>query len=294
MKSLRKILGIKSKEEKEQEHKKWMLMKLNLKEKILGLTQPAVHLLKTNSKTGSKFGGKPIVDNPDFVWPRSNEKPMAFLAQINLNEISKEIEFEWLANKGSVLFFYDVREMPWGFDPKDRGKWKVIYQNNPSIELEPPLDLEAELVITEKFIKTSKVELLPSFEDKVIENLNLTDEETDLYIEIGEHYAELDPLQDYSAHQVGGFPRPVQGDLMQFEAEQASNGIYMGDEKGYKNTDDKDYALAKKEWKLLFQFDSDDDLDIMWGDLGMIYFWVERSKSKENNFEDVWLVLQCH
>ena len=294
MKSLRTLFGIKSKEEKEKEHKNWEQMKLHLKEKILGLTQPAVHLLKTNHKTNSKFGGNPIVDSCDFVWPMFNDKPMSFLAQIDLNEISKKTELEWLTNTGSVLFFYDVRGMSWGFDPKDRGKWKVIYQNAPSIELEPPLDLEAELVITEKFIEASKVELLPSFEDQIIESLNLTDEEIDLYLEIGEHYPGLDPLQDFPAHQMGGFPRPVQGNLMQFEAEQASNGIYMGDERGYQNTNDKDYELVKKEWKLLFQFDSDEDLDVMWGDLGMIYFWVERSKSKKNNFEDVWLVLQCH
>lgn len=294
MNFVRKLLGIKSEEEKELIQQQREKMKLTLKEKVSDLTQPAVHLRKTENQTNSKFGGKPIVDDNDFVWPISNEKPMCFLAQIDLNEISEKLDYEWLGNTGSVLFFYDVREMPWGFDPKDRGKWKVIYQEAPSIEVEYPNDLERELIIKEKFIEASKIELLPSFDDKVVRDLNLSDEEIDLYIEIEEHYEEFDLFRDSPAHQVGGFPRPVQGNDMQFESDRASNGIYMGDGKGYKNATDKDFESAKNKWQLLFQFDSDDELNVMWGDLGMVYFWVERDKSRENNYEDTWLVLQCH
>lgn len=294
MKLLRKIFGIKTKEEKQQLQKEWEEMKIGLREKVSGLTQPAVHLLKTDRKTNSWFGGRPMVNESDFIWPRSNENPMCFLAQIDLNEINQEHEYEWLGKSGSVLFFYEVMEMPWGFDPKDRGKWKVIYQESPTITMEYPNDLEQECKISERYIEASKVQLLPSWEDEIIEDLNLSDEETDLFIEIEEHYKEFDAFGDSPAHQVGGFPRPVQGDIMQFESEQASKGVYMGDSKGYKSASKKDFEEAKNKWQLLFQFDSDDELDVMWGDVGMVYFWVETDKSKKNNFEDSWLVLQCH
>ncbi len=221
MKFLRKLLGIKTKAEKEQLQKEWEKMKLDLKDKVTGLKQPAVHLLKTERKTNSKFGGLPIVNDSDFIWPRSNEKPMCFLGQIDLSEIYQKLEPEWLGKSGCVLFFYDVREMPWGFDPKDRGKWKVIYQEKPAIAIDYPNDLERECMIKEKYIEVSRIELLPSFEDRIIRDLNLSDEETDLYIEIEEHYKEFDAFRDSPAHQVGGFPRPVQGNDMQFESEQA-------------------------------------------------------------------------
>lgn len=288
-----KLFGIKSEAEKEQLQKEWDEMKLRLKNKVSGLTKPAVHLIKTKNKTKSKFGGNPMVDNHDFVWPKSNNMPLYFLAQFDLNEISQQINYEWLSDTGSVLFFYDIEEMPWGFDPKDRGKWKVIYQDNPSIAFDHPKNLEKELIIKEKYIKVCKIELLPSFEDRCIQNLNLTNEETDLYIEFGEHYKEFDSYGESPAHQIGGFPQPIQGDEMQFEAQQASRGIYMGDGKAYQSAEAKDYESAKSKWKLLFQIDSDEELGIMWGDVGMLYFWVEQNKSISNDFENTWLILQC-
>lgn len=293
MRFIKKLLGIKTEEEKIQLENEFNSMKQALKNKVSCLTKPAVHLVKTKNKTNSKIGGKPIVDNHDFVWPLSNNRPMSFLAQFDLNEISKQLRLEWLQDSGSVLFFYDIKEMPWGYDPKDKGKWKIIYQENPNIEVDSPDGLEKDLVLIESYIEMRRIELLPSFEDRSIQNLNLSDEEIDLYIELGEHYEEFDPYGELPAHQIGGFPQPVQGDDMQFEAQQASSGVYMGDEKGYKNAEAEDFESAKRQWQLLFQFDSDNELDVMWGDSGMLYFWVDKNKSKLNNFEDVWLILQC-
>lgn len=293
MKFLRKLFGIKSDEEKRLIQKEWDEMKEGLKNKVSDLTQPAVHLIKTSEKTNSKLGGKPIVESEDFIWPRSDNAPMTFLAQLDLSEISRQYNYDWLADEGSILFFYDVKAMPWGYDPKDKGKWKVIYQSAPNIEIDYPSDMEKKCTIAEHYIRAKKIEILPSFEDLSIERLNLSDEEIDLYIEIDEHYDEFNCHGDFPAHQVGGFPQPIQGDEMQFEAKMASNGIYMGDGKAYKNATREDFETAKNEWELLFQFDSDEEINAMWGDLGMLYFWVEPEKSKANNFSDVWLILQC-
>lgn len=290
---LKQLFGIKTESEKEQLKSEFNAMKQALKNKVSGLTRPAVHLVKTKNKTKSKFGGRPVVDNRDFVWPTSNEKPMSFLAQFDLDEVSKQIKYEWLNEKGAILFFYDIEEMPWGFDPKDRGKWKVIFQENPSIEIDYPDNFKKEFILKESYLEARKIELLPPFEDKSIQNLNLTNEETDLYFELDEHYKEFNSYGEFPAHQIGGFPQPIQGNDMQFEALQASSGIYMGDGKGFQNVEEKDFESAKDKWELLFQFDSDEELDVMWGDLGMLYFWIEKEKSKSNNYENTWLILQC-
>ena len=293
MELFRKIFGIKTEAEKKRLKEEWDEMALGLINKVSGLTRPAVHLLNTSNKTNSKFGGKPKVDGSDFVWPQSGERLMTFLAQLDLNEIAEQLEFEWLPKNGSLLFFYDIIEMPWGYDPKDRGKWKVFYQENPAIEIDHPADYEVKTRIGEQYIKAVRIDLLPSFEDPVIENLNLTDEETDLYIEIEEHFEEFNAHSDLPAHQVGGIALPVQGDEMEFEAEHASNGVYMGDAKAYERATKEDFYAAKDKWKLLLQFDSDEQINAIWGDLGMLYFWVEAEKSKVKNFSDTWLVLQC-
>lgn len=56
-------------------------------------------------------------------------------------------------------------------------------------------------------------------------------------------------------------------------------------------------AAAREQaptWRLLLQIDSDDDLGIMWGDLGRIYFWVREPSLRDRSFREAWTILQCH
>jgi uncharacterized protein YwqG len=46
-------------------------------------------------------------------------------------------------------------------------------------------------------------------------------------------------------------------------------------------------------WRLLLQLDTDDDLGVMWGDCGTLYYWVEEQASRSGHFSNVWLILQC-
>jgi uncharacterized protein YwqG len=114
MEFLKKIFGAKPKIN-------WKEAKKSLEPKIAGVKRPAIKLLKSEEITRSKFGGQPYVEAGNFKWPESGGKPMAFLAQLDLAEIAKVYKYDWLSDKGILLFFYDVLEMPWGFDPKDRG-----------------------------------------------------------------------------------------------------------------------------------------------------------------------------
>lgn len=281
MKFIKKFFGIGPKID-------WDDVKQSLEPKISGLRKPTVQLKKSNIESKSKFGGKPLVDLNNFNWPESKGKPMAFLAQIDLSEISGQVKYDWLNDKGLVLFFYDVIEMPWGFDPKDRGMWKVIYQEHPDTLVDFPGSLDEIAKIKESFIAAKRVEVLPNYDDPSVEILELTDEEGDLYCDLNDTDSDGEPI-----HRVGGFPSPVQGNHMELESQLASNGIYVGDSKGYESKKAKAIEDGAKDWKLLLQLDSDDDLDLMWGDCGMLYFWVQQEKSKKNQFENCWLILQC-
>jgi uncharacterized protein YwqG len=44
-------------------------------------------------------------------------------------------------------------------------------------------------------------------------------------------------------------------------------------------------------WRLLLQVDSHDDM--MWGDVGMVYFWIPDEALRERAFDRTWLILQC-
>ena len=39
--------------------------------------------------------------------------------------------------------------------------------------------------------------------------------------------------------------------------------------------------------------DSDDDIEVMWGDMGILYFWVRESDARKRDFSAAWVVLQC-
>ena len=279
-------MGILKKLFRRREKNDWEEVKESLDRKIADVKRPAVRLQKTSEFRVSKFGGTPVVQTDKFHWPRNNGKPMAFLAQLDLAEISQVHRYDWLSKEGVILFFYDVHEMPWGFDPKDRGKWCVLYLSNPDGNAHFPEDMDDEFKIPESFIKPELVEIFPHYDDPSIEILGLTDEESDLY-------CDLDDRGDEPSHQVGGFPLPVQGNYMELESQLASNGVYVGTPEGYESREAKGLRSGAKDWKLLFQFDSDDALEVMWGDCGTIYFWVQQQKAKRNEFDNSWLVLQC-
>src|SRR5918999_1927368 len=91
------------------------------------LARPAVRLARASQKTNCHLGGLPRVP-ASFVWPSNKEgRPLGFLAQLDLAEVRAAAEIEWLPKAGTLLFFYDVIEEPWGHEPEDRGGWKVIY-----------------------------------------------------------------------------------------------------------------------------------------------------------------------
>lgn len=92
---------------------------------------------------------------------------------------------------------------------------------------------------------------------------------------------------------MGGFPIPVQNDDMEEECHLVSGGVNCGDPDGYNSEKAKQLRKLKNDWRMVFQFDSDNDIDAMWGDMGMLYFWVKESDARKHDFSNAWMVLQC-
>ncbi|MEM6527112.1 MAG: DUF1963 domain-containing protein, partial [Chloroflexota bacterium] len=46
-------------------------------------------------------------------------------------------------------------------------------------------------------------------------------------------------------------------------------------------------------WQILFQIYSDDDLDMMWGDSGILYVCIPIDSLKNRKFDDSWTIMQC-
>jgi uncharacterized protein YwqG len=122
----------------------------------------------------------------------------------------------------------------------------------------------------------------------VINELNLSDAESDAYLELFEAENEGSII-----HKILGHPNQVQGD-MQLECQLVSNGLYCGDSAGYQDPKRKVLEKTAGEWRLLLQIDSDEDTGMMWGDSGRIYYWIRDEDLRSKRFDKVWMVLQCY
>ena len=60
----------------------------------------------------------------------------------------------------------------------------------------------------------------------------------------------------------------------------------------YNDPQAKELSKGAKEWQLLLQIDTDENIGMRWGDAGMIYYWMRASDLQKCDFDDSWLVLQ--
>lgn len=243
---------------------------------------PALMLRKTDASTQSYLGGDPYLP-PDATWPSKDGNDLTFLASLDLEEVAATGAISWLPKQGKLLFFYDADNQPWGFDPKDRGGWSVLYIDQIGSDETAKIP-----TLPQFFVEFETVDSLPDWQRFDDLGIDLDDSDVDVYID-----GQYEWIGESVEHQIGGYPRPVQGDAMELEAQLASNGAYCGDGSGYQSEDGKRLAAGANDWRLLLQFSSDDDLGVMWGDAGDLYFWVKEQDSQNGDFSNVWLVLQC-
>ena len=238
----------------------------------------------------SRLGGTPDLA-PGMSWPVCNGVPMAFMAQIRLSDAVAHDPDARLPRSGMLYFFYEAQEQKWGFDPKDRDHWKVIYHDGDPGTLqpaEPPANLPEESRFRCCRVTFSTEIGVPPYESGIVERLRLSDTEGDAYGRL------LDALERHEPiHRLLGYPEPIQGD-MQAECQFASNGVNTGGSNGENEARLADLRKGITDWRLLLQIDSDDSLGTMWGDAGRIYFWIREQDLKNRDFANVWLVLQCY
>jgi len=288
--------------------KKMTLGKNPSPEQILkALRKNEIALTQTDAKTeaspiGSKFGGKPAVP-ADFVWPRFEaqdydgnvaNRPLSFLCQINLEEVKAYDREKLLPNKGMLLFFYEQESMCWGFDPSDDGCGRVYYFEDVDV-LAPrdlPDDLREDFKVKEYGLSFEAKDSYPSFEE--VDCHVQTDCDWDEYDEAVE---ELGYDIESECHKLLGYADLIQGEMLT-ECERVTRGLYCGNAEGYRSTsEDENVDILQKaaEWTLLFQMASieDDGFELMFGDMGCIYFYIRKQDLKERRFDKIWLVLQC-
>lgn len=251
------------------------------------LAAPAIHATKTTIPSRSHFGGMPNLP-PGIAWPEHDGKKLGFLARLSLSELQAACPVDWLPSAGALLFFYDIDGQAWGFDPKDRGSSVTLLVPDLPVAMPEPGSEGSAASIPHRTIAFRRIEVFPSWERESVAALRLNERESDILFDLI-----ASPFGKAPAHQVSGFPNPVQGDDMELECQLVSNGLYCGSPSGYEDVRAQVLKAGAANWRLLFQMDSDDELGVMWGDSGIIYYWVEEHAARAGDFRNTWLILQC-
>jgi len=243
----------------------------------------------------SRLGGHP--DLPiDLEWPAWNGRPLDFLVQLDLSEISGFKVCKHLPPSGRLYFFYDSESMKWGFDPADRGSWRVMFSDKPKESLQR---IRIDGAVPSPLLYNS---CALSFRESLsgdwafipIDMLNLKGRDLKQY----EDFIFELPASS-SLHQVLGEPNPIQSfscSDMQERCQWASNGLYLGGSGG-PSPDRAELERLRPgatEWRLLLQLDSDENAEMEWVDSGRLYFFIREEELEKRDFDNVWMILECY
>jgi uncharacterized protein YwqG len=236
-----------------------------------------------------------------FSWPLNGTQPRKFLAQINLGDLPKVATPLVLPGSGYLLFFADDGDVcvvhfqpnrpdlvqvqpPAQPAPKPVSGWRKLFAPASSSQPEPPY-------YKRKDVAFEVISNYPCPDSDEIEELEKSLEESEIeeIFELSEKLYKGKPQ-----HHLFGFPEPIQNGAMQLECEAVLQGVQLQYEKNELAPHLRHLLMSAADWHLLLQFDSDDDIGFMWGDVGKLYFWMKKQDAQELAFDRVQLVSQCH
>lgn len=222
----------------------------------------------------SKVGGLPYLPN-GHEWPKNEDgTPLFFLAQINFQEIPPLKPFP---TKGIVQFYIGDDDL-YGMDFDDgehQGGFRVLFHPDPVSDLK----------LLKSTLPTEKVEydLLPHHPDESFP-LAFSKEE------------EVLPVTDYQFSDrfgAGFFQQFGEKEWEVYEdfgRKVRSDGHKIG---GYAYFTQDDPRRKEDPMLLLLQLDSDELMDLMWGDMGVGHFFIRASDLERRDFSKVLYDWDC-
>lgn len=250
---------------------KWDHFKALLKDEIV------IHALKAHESSqitgASKIGGRPDLPKRQNWFKEDNGKSLSFLAQINFSQTKPYDRASLLPDRGIVYFFFSAGESHWGTRPDDKDKFKVFYFDGDASAIRRkdwPEDLPAEARFQSCDLEFTRSIGRPHNE---VVFAHLPDEEA-------KADALLSSFPDQDTTKLLGHADYVQVP-MEGECHELASKVF-----GPNNN-------SPSDWKLLFQIHSIGQAGMMWGDAGMLYFWIQQEDLKNKRFDRCWMILQC-
>ena len=103
--------------------------------------------------------------------------------------------------------------------------------------------------------------------------------------------------EDPEEHKLLGYADIIQNEMLT-ECERTSRGLYCGDPESYRNTPkdvEADIAKHAADWVLLLQLSTitKGDFEWMFGDCGMLYFYIRKEDLAAMRFDKASFSVQC-
>jgi uncharacterized protein YwqG len=197
----------------------------------------------------------------------------------------------------------------------DRRNFRVLYSAERLAKLplyEFPNELEDDYRYQGIRLEAGTAELsMPFPNDPGLSPLCLKHEEQEQYLSFVRQLMESRETtpgrteSDAGEHAVGGYPDYIQHDP-RLRSELITTGIYPRIEGRGRNpatgesvTSKEDEPLLEKaeaamqDWQSLFLVDSERSADIVWGDMGRLYYLIRKDHLKKRAFENVWMEFDC-
>lgn len=213
-------------------------------------------LVSRTSREEVAIGYSKFGGYPDLPSPAHHPgENLTFLAQFRLNDFAGCESVEALPKEGLLSFFYDLDEQPWG-DADERNLWRVVYTTETTLER----------VRIGEALNERTVAFEESYAPIVDTLLELMTEDDFVAME------EL--FDEGEVHAIGGHPDAVQNDVFE-EIEDT-------------------YGERFSNPFLLFQMDSTEELDVMFGDVGILYFLIPTEALRTKRFEEAEIIMQCY
>ncbi|WP_203363593.1 YwqG family protein [Bacillus sp. REN10] len=225
----------------------------------------------------SKFAGYPYLPK-DIEHPKdAHGAPLRLLAQINFDEVP---HLEYFPKKGILQFYIAGNDDIFGMDfddPTNQTGFRMLY--HPEVIVD-----ESKLVTDFSYMEEDEEDYFPIGKEAklsfIVDEEPISDGDyrfEHLSIDLEQETSDGTELWDvYAEHlagtgaKIGGYPFFTQEDPRSYEKKYQQHNI------------------------LLLQIDTDDDLDIMWGDCGVGNFFITKEDLEKLDFSNVMYNWDCH
>ena len=277
----------------------------HLKQRLEGALKPAIILEPdTTEQDALALGASRLAGAADLPvgmsWPTHEDRPLALLAQIRLDEIAPLDPEGLLPHTGWLYFFHEGGEQVWGYDPKDRGGFRVFHVDVKESVLQrisPPEGVSEYMSDSHPCsLRFRRVVTLPDPADEDTRALGIgmdTGSVRKVYCALLETVIR-GASKSEGFHHLFGYPQLVQGD-MRLACQLVTHGLHFRKASAPPDGVAEELAAGAKDWVLLLQLDTDwAGPGWMWGECGRLYFWIRRQDLAARKFEAAWAIGQCY